>query len=112
MLLAVLTAPVAARASEPKIVVSPQIRAEVGTELDFHVQVDSTNPVHADCSIIITGLPKSVTFSAGSAMGTGVWEVPLLALDRLKMVVTANEASSSTLVIFLAIKKKELVILA
>ena len=112
LLLAVLTAPVAARASEPKIVVSPQIRAEVATELDFHVQVDSTNPVPADCSIIITGLPKSVTFSAGSAMGTGVWEVPLLALDRLKMVVPASEASSSILIIFLAIKKKDLVILA
>ena len=112
LLLAVLTAPVAARASEPKIVVSPQIRAEVGTELDFHVQVDSTNPVPADCSIIITGLPKSVTFSAGSAIATGVWEVPLLALDRLKMVVPANEASSSVLIIFLAIKKKDLVILA
>jgi len=62
LLLAVLTAPVAARASEPKIVVSPQIRAEVATELDFHVQVDSTNPLPTDCSIIITGLPKSVTF--------------------------------------------------
>ena len=80
--------------------------------MDFHVQVDSTNPVPADCSIIITGLPKSVTFSAGSAMGTGVWEVPLLALDRLKMVVPASEASSSILIIFLAVKKKDLVILA
>ena len=112
LLLAVLTAPVAARASEPKIVVSPQIRAEVGTELDFHVQVDSTNAVPADCSIIITGLPKSVTFSAGSAIAAGVWEVPLLALDRLKLVVPTNEASSSVLIIFLAAKKKDLVILA
>ena len=113
LLLAVLTAPVTARASEPKIVVSPQIRAEVATELDFRVQVDSTNPLPAGCSIIITGLPKSVTFSAGSAIGsTGVWEVPLLALDRLKMVVPDSEASSSILIIFLAIKKKDLAILA
>ena len=113
LLLAVLTAPVTAGASEPTLVISPQIKAEVATELDFHVQVASTNPVPADCSIIITGLPKSVTFSAGSAMATGVWEVPLLALDRLKMVVPASEASSSILIIFLAIKKKDdLVILA
>ena len=113
LFLPVLAAPVAAGASEPKLVVAPQIRAEVGTELDFHVLVDSTNPVPADCSIIITGLPKSVTFSAGSAIATGIWEVPLLALDRLKMVVTASEASRSTLIIFLAIKKKDdLVILA
>ena len=112
LFLLVLAAPVAAGASEPKLVISPQIRAEAATELDFHVQVDSTNPVPADCSIIITGLPKSVTFSAGSAIGTGVWEVPLLALDRLKMVVPASEASSSILIIFLAIKKKDLVILA
>ena len=108
----VLAAPLAAETSEPKLVISPQIRAAAATELDFYVLVDSTNPVPAESSIIITGLPKSVTFSAGNAMGTGIWEVPLLALDRLKMVVTANEASSSTLVIFLAIKKKELVILA
>ncbi len=112
LFLLVLAAPVAAGASEPTLVVSPQIRAEVGTELDFHVRVDSTNAVPADCSIIITGLPKSVTFSAGSAIATGVWEVPLLALDRLKMVVPTNEASSSVLIIFLAAKKKDLVILA
>ena len=111
--LLVLAGPVvAAGASEPKLVVAPQIRAEVGTELDFYVLVDSTNPVPADCSIIITGLPKSVTFSAGRAIAIGIWEVPLLALDRLKMVVTAGEASSSTLIIFLAIKKEDLVILA
>jgi hypothetical protein len=108
----VLAAPVAADTSQPTLVISPQIRAEVATELDFHVQVDSTNPVPTDCSIIITGLPKTVTFSAGSAIATGVWEVPLLALDRLKMVVPASEASSSILIIFLAVKKKDLVILA
>ena len=38
--------------------------------------------------------------------------MPLLALDRLKLVVPASEASSSILIIFLAVKKKELVILA
>jgi TPR repeat protein len=112
LFLLVLAAPVAVGASQPTLVIAPQLRAEVATELDFHVQVDSTNPVPADCSIIITGLPKSVTFSAGSAIATGVWEVPVLALDRLKMVVPAGETSSSILIIFLAVKKKDLVILA
>jgi TPR repeat protein len=112
LFLLVLAAPVAVGASQPTLVIAPQLRAEVATELDFHVQVDSTNPVPADCSIIITGLPKSVTFSAGSAIATGVWEVPVLALDRLKMVVLAGETSSSILIIFLAVKKKDLVILA
>ena len=106
LFLLVLAAPLAADTGEPRLVISPQIRAAAVTELDFYVLVDSTNPVPAESSIIITGLPKSVTFSAGSAMGIDVWEVPLLALDRLKMVVTASEASRSTLIIFLAIKKK------
>ena len=113
LLLAVLTAPVAARASEPKIVVSPLIRAEASTELDFYVHVDSINPVPTGSTIIITGLPKAVTLSAGSAIATGIWEVPLLALDRLRMVVPASEASRSHLLLYLAIMQKDrLVILA
>ena len=111
LLIAVLGAPVAAEASEPKIVISPLVRAEVSTVLDFSLRIDSANPPPVGSFIIITGLPASVTFSAGSAAGTGVWEVPLAALDGLKMVVPDGGPSRSALILFLATKKKDLVIL-
>ena len=79
--------------------------------LDFSLRIDSANPPPVGSFIIITGLPASVTFSAGSAAGTGVWEVPLAALDGLKMVVPDGGPSRSALILFLATKKKDLVIL-
>ena len=110
LLLAVLGVPVSAEVSQPKIIISPLVRAEVSTVLDFSLRVDSANPPPVGSFIVITGLPASVTFSAGRATGTGVWEVPLAALDGLKMVA-GGEPSRSALILFLATKKKDLVIL-
>jgi len=102
-----------AAASKPQVIISPVVRAEISTASDLHVHIDRPTPLPADSILVITGLPKSVTFSTGSAITTGIWEVPLAGLKNLKIVVSAVEASRSDLSLYLAIKKKDrLVVLA
>ena len=110
---AALAASFPAAASKPQVIISPVVRAEISTASDFHVHIDRPTPLPADSILVITGLPKSVTFSTGSAITTGIWEVPLAGLKNLKIVVSAVEASRSDLSLYLAIKKKDrLVVLA
>ena len=112
-LLMVLTSPFSVRASgEPIVVVPALITAELSAVVDFTVHIEATTPLPAESSVVISGLPKSVVFSAGQTAGPGVWQVPVTALKGLKMVVTATEAAKSSLLILLSTQDKGLHILA
>ena len=104
---AALAASFPAAASEPRVIISPVVTAEISTASDFHVHIDGPTPVPADSILVITGLPKSVTFSTGSAITSEIWEVSLAGLKNLKIVVPAVEASRSALSLYLATKKKD-----
>ncbi len=112
-LIVALTLPAPADASEPRIVVSPLIVAELASEPDFDIKVEPTGPLTAETLLIISGLPKPIAFSAGDAIAPGVWQVPVQALQALKMVVPPGEPSRSDL-LFVLVKKegKGVVILA
>lgn len=108
-----LTLPGPAGASEPRIVVTPLIVAELASEPDFDIKVEPTGPLTAETLLIISGLPKPIAFSAGDAIAPGVWQVPVQALQALKMVVPPGEPSRSDL-LFVLVKKegKGVIILA
>jgi hypothetical protein len=99
-------------ASEPKLIVAPLVKAEVSSQTDFYVNIDWPAPVPANSLLIVVGLPKSVTFSAGSASGS-LWELPLTSLERLKIVVPPLEPKRVNLSFYLVRKQQSgIVILA
>jgi hypothetical protein len=99
-------------ASEPKLMVAPLVKAEVSSETDFYVNIDWPAPAPANSLLIVVGLPKAVTFSAGSASGS-LWELPLTGLERLKIVVPLLEPKRVSLSFYLVRKQQSgIVILA
>ena len=109
-LFAVLNSPIAAVASETKIIVSPLVRAEISGATDFQVRIAWQTSVRPDAVMIVTGLPKSVTFSAGSGTG-GLWEVPLADLEKLRIVVPSVEPKRANLSLYLVTKRQNGVVI-
>ena len=111
LLLHLCSGSAAIAANEPKIVVSPLIHGGVFADLDVSAHLELSSPPQAGGLVIIAGLPKSVTLSAGTAAAPGVWEVPLAALADLKMVVRASAPIKSDLHFLLMVKNRGLVLL-
>ena len=103
---ATLVSSVAAIASEPKISVAPIVKAEVSSQTDFYIHIDwSTTAAPPNSLLIVVGLPKSVTFSAGNAAGS-LWELPLTDLEKLKITVPPIEPKKVNLGFYLVNKQQ------
>lgn len=103
---ATLVSSVAAIASEPKISVAPLVKAEVSSQTDFYIHIDwSTTAAPPNSLLIVVGLPKSVTFSAGNAAGS-LWELPLTDLEKLKITVPPIEPKKVNLSFYLVNKQQ------
>jgi hypothetical protein len=103
---------VPAEADNPKIVAPSILRAHISTENAFEASVEGGQFLPPGTALIITRVPADITFSAGQETSPGVWEVPLPALNGLKMSVPAIKPTKSNLVLFLARKDKALTVYA
>ena len=82
------------------------MKAEVSSQTDFYIHIDwSTTAAPPNSLLIVVGLPKSVTFSAGNAAGS-LWELPLTDLEKLKITIPPIEPKKVNLSFYLVNKQQ------
>jgi hypothetical protein len=98
-----LLGPIGAAAQDsvrPKLVIPPLLETEAASESSLEIRL--AGPAVPNGSIVeINGLPPSVSLSHGKSVGKGRWDVPVAALDQLKLIVPAEVSGRSELIVTL-----------
>jgi hypothetical protein len=84
----------------PQLAVGPSLEVEPSVPTEFYVRVGGSPDALPPSSYIrIANLPASVTLSDGQKTATGVWVVPLSALEGLRVTAPAGIGRGSEFVI-------------
>ena len=100
LFVAMIACPASLAANEPtgtQIVAPRTLKVEAPGQINFDVRVVAPRGVVPSFSIVIRGLPVSVKLSAGEAIGSNTWKVPVLELADLKMTLMAGAVGKSDL---------------
>ena len=97
---AMIACPASLAANEPtgtRIVAPSSLKVEAPGQINFDIRIVAPRGVVPSFSIVIRGLPVSVKLSAGEAIGSNTWKVPVLELADLKMTLMAGAVGKSDL---------------
>ena len=101
LFVAMIACPASLAAKSPgtrtQIVAPRSLKVEAPGQINFDIRVVAPRGVVPNYSIVIRGLPPSVKLSAGEAIGSDTWKVPVLELADLKMTLMAGAVGTSEL---------------
>jgi len=100
LFVAMIACPASLAANEPtgtQIVAPRTLKVEAPGQINFDIRIVAPRGVVPSFSIVIRGLPVSVKLSAGEAIGSNTWKVPVLELADLKMTLMAGAVGKSDL---------------
>jgi hypothetical protein len=80
----------------PRLKIAPAILAQPASQVALNIELERSEPLSNNGFIRFRGLPPSVSFAEGFAIGPGVWAVPLVGLATLKIHVPVGVSGRST----------------